>query len=202
MSDDQSNEHLMEGIAYREAGHVLMAYLLLKAGIADSSFAMPIHPRDRKYLVPEFSVVTVDGELSKLARPTFSLRSLVTVPLFIFAGFAAQRIQEGLASEAHSGDTEAEGRARGMIASYIDEYGGRTSGPESRLVEAFSDSYEVAEQGVRKHWRAVQALAQSLQEDRILSRDTAFEVIELHLPEETQKAVKTIASTQSPDKNA
>ena len=100
MSDDQPNG---QTIAYREAVHVLMAYLVLKAGFADSSFALPIASRDRKYLVPEFNMVTAEGELSKLSRPTFNLRSLVTVPLFIFAGFAAQRIHEDPPTEAHSG---------------------------------------------------------------------------------------------------
>lgn len=202
MSDDQPNEQLMEGIAYREAGHVLMAYLILKAGFADSSFSMPIASRDRKYLVPDFSVVTAEGELSKLARPTFSLRSLVTVPLFIFAGFAAQRIHEDLPTETRSGDTEAEGRARGMIASYMEEFGERTAGSDSRLPVAFSDSYELAEQVVRKHWLAVQALTQCLHEKRQLSREAAFEVIERHLPEETKRSVKNIASGQSPEKSA
>ena len=184
---DQPNGQTMEGIAYREAGHVLMAYLLLKTGFVDSSFGLPITSQDRKYLVPEFDVVTAEGELSKLARPMFSLRSLVTVPLFIFAGFAAQRIYESPSTETHSGDSEAEGRARGMIASYVEEFGGSTSGPDSRLSEAFSDSYKEAERGVRKHWLAIEALAQRLQEDRQLSRDAAFEIIERHLHKETKK---------------
>jgi hypothetical protein len=192
----------MEGIAYREAGHVLMAYLIFEAGIADSYFALPIAQQDRKYLVPDFEMVNADGELAELARPNFSLRSLITLPLFIFAGFAAQRIHEGDPPETRPGSTKLEGRATGMIASYIQEFGGSISGPDSRLVEASSDSYEFAEQEVQAHWPAVQALAQRLLNDKQLSREAAFEIIARHLSGGTKRDAESLAGEENPNEQA
>jgi hypothetical protein len=178
---DQPKEESLESITYREAGHVLMAYLIVKVGITDSSFALPISQGGRELLIPEFDMVAADGELSKLTQPTFSLRSLITVPLFIFAGFAAQRIHEDPSTPSISGNSKAEGLARGLMHAYWEEFGRDRSGPASKLEQAIKDSNDLAYQMVREHWHAVQALAQRLLEEGELGREEAFEVIERHL---------------------
>jgi hypothetical protein len=175
---DQPIEVSVEGIAYREAGHVLMAFLILKGSVSDFYFALPIAPEDRELMIPMIESVSPEGELSKHARPTMSLRSLLTVPLFIFAGFAARRIFEDPSTISSVGVTRPEGRAGGMIAGYFAEFGRDVSGPESKLAEAINDSYALAEKAVREHWNAVEALAQRLLDEGELDRDTAFAVIQ------------------------
>jgi hypothetical protein len=158
--NDQPEEESIESIAYREAGHAVMAYLMVKGELPDSLFALPVSQADREMLVPEFDEVGPDGELSKLAKPTFSLRSLLTVP------------------PPFAGNSDAEGRARGMIHAYSEEYGGDTSGPESKLQEATEHFNELAHQTIRDHWVAVEVMAQHLLEVGELDRKQALEVIE------------------------
>jgi hypothetical protein len=181
--NDKPKEQSIESIAYREAGHVLMAYLIVEAGITDSSFAVPISQGGRELLVPEFNLVAADGELSKLTQPTFSLRSLITVPLFIFAGFAAQRIYEDPSTPPIAGNSRAEGLARGLMHGYWEEFDRDRSGPDSTLTQAIKDSNDLAYQMIREHWHAVQSLAQRLLEEGELSRDEAFEAIQHYLAE-------------------
>ena len=149
---DRPNEVSIEGIAYREAGHVLMAYLIVETGITDSRFALPISPQGRELLVPDFKVIAADGELSKLVRPTFSLRSLLTVPLFIFAGFAAQRMYKDPTTPPIAGNSKAEGLARGLIHGYWEEFERDASGPDSKLQQVIKDLNDLAYQTIREHW--------------------------------------------------
>ena len=178
---DQAGDDSAEGIAFREAGHAVMAYLIVKAGIADSSFAAPISQGDRELLVPQFKAVAADGALSDLMQPRSSLRNLITVPLFVFAGFAAQRIHRDPSSEPVAGKSRAEGLARGMMHGYWEEFGGDASGAGSKLQQFIDDWNEFAHETIRDHWKSVSALAERLLEERELSREEAFEVIERHL---------------------
>ncbi len=73
-----------------------MTFLIVKAGIADHLFAAPIQSADRFWLVPGFDFLDMDHELSKLERPSPSVRSLLTTPLFLMGGAAAVRIRQGV----------------------------------------------------------------------------------------------------------
>lgn len=172
--------------AYRQAGHVLMAYLILEAGVADRFFALPIRARDRPALVPEFDQVRLDVDLALTDRPASSLRSLITTPLFLLGGEAAERIYRGVGMNTPLGNSTALSRARGTMYAYMEEFGGREA-PESdaRFSTVFRNYYEFIEQQVRDHWDSVLALAASIREAGQLSRAAAFELVEEHLSDET-----------------
>lgn len=200
---DLRNEESLESLAYREAGHVLLAYLIQKAGIADHFFALPIQASDRWSLVPGIEVVSLDGELSKLERTPSSLRSLITTPIFLLGGLAAERIRDGTPIDAPLANSVAIGRAMGMLASYFEEFGVENSQErESTLPAVIRDFYEFTEHQVSTHWASLQALARRLLDQKSLSKDEAFELIEVFLPEETREAVRRIASGESQDRHA
>jgi hypothetical protein len=185
---------VIESLAYREAGHVVVAYLITKAGIADHFFALPIQPADRPLLVPAFDLISLNGELSQLARPSPSLRSLITMPLFLLGGVAAVRIREGTHKEVPLSDSRAVSRAMGMMASYLEEYGGAdSSGTGSMIASAIKDFYLFVECELVHHWPALQALAQCLLEKGSLSRADAFELLDTCIPESDRKPSSTIA---------
>jgi hypothetical protein len=178
----------LESQAYREAGHVLMAYLITHAGIADHFFALPIQPADRGLLVPEFDLISLNGDLSQLAQPSFSLRSLITMPLFLLGGVAAARIRQGTPKEVPLPESPAISRAMGMLASYFEEYGATESqGTEGRIDMATKDFYRFAERELRNQWPALETFSLRLQEKGSLSRHDAFAFFDSCIPEENQK---------------
>ena len=190
----------LESQAYREAGHVLMAYLITHAGIADHFFALPIQPADRGHLVPEFDLISLNGALSQLARPSFSLRSLITMPLFLLGGVAAARIRQGTPQEVPLADSPAVSRAMGMLASYFEEYGATESqGTEGRIVIAIKDFYRFVERELRNQWPALETLSLRLREKGSLSKHDAFELFDSCILEENRKPSSRIARDESSD---
>jgi len=193
----------LEGQAYREAGHVLMAYLITQASIADHFFALPIQPGDRHLLVPEFDLISLDGDLSRLARPSFSLRSLITMPLFLLGGIAAARIRRGTLREVPLPESPAVSRAMGMLASYFEEFDAtEPQGTAGRIVMATKDFYQFAEQELRHQWPALEALALRLQQEGSLSRDEAFALFNSRIPEENRKPSSRIAGGKGAEASA
>ena len=203
MSERPSSADTLERLAHRQAGHVLMAYLITKAGIADHFFALPIQPVDRGHLVPEFDLISLNGDLSDLARPSFSLRSLITMPLFLLGGVAGERIREGTPKEAPLPPSLAVSRAMGMLASYFEEYGATESqGAESRIALAISDFYQFTERELRNHWPAVEAIALRLLKIESLNKYAAFDLIDIHIPESNRKPSSTVAGKDRPNRPA
>src|SRR3989304_1446923 len=188
----------LESQAYREAGHVLMAYLITRAGIADHFFALPIQPVDRGFLVPEFDLITMNGDLSELARPSPSLRSLTTMPLFLLGGVAAQRIREATPKELPLPPSPAVSRAMGMLASYFEEYGAIDAQAIFDGVGlAIRDFYRFTERELRNQWPALETLSLRLQEKGFLSRHDAFALLDNCIPEENQKPSSRIAREEA-----
>jgi len=190
----------LESQAYREAGHVLMAYLITHAGIADHFFALPIQSADRGLLVPEFDLISLNGDLSQLAQPSFSLRSLITMPLFLLGGVAARRIRQGTPKEVPLPESPAVSRVMGMLASYFEEYGATESqGTEGRIVMATKDFYRFVERELRNQWPALETLSLRLQEKGSLSRHDAFALIDSCIPQENRKPSSRIARDEGSD---
>ena len=195
---DQPNRQELEGRAYREAGHVVIAYLVVKAGAAEHLFALPIEPGDRSWLVPDFDTVDLQSELSSTERPSPSLRSLLTTPLFLMGGIAAERIRQGVPAEAPHKESRALGRARGMLASYAEEF--QASDPVASMNTMFTDLYQLTERELRSNWNSVQAVAEALLDQLRLSKATAFELVEANLPESTKEAVRAVGDRRAPDR--
>jgi hypothetical protein len=188
--NDQPVEPIVEDKTYCQAGHVLMAYLILNSGVADGFFAPPIPHEDRVYRVPELEEVDLKFEPGLSDRGSPRLRSLITTPLFLMGGEAAERLHKGVPSVTALGDSVAIGRANGMMLSYMEEFGGRDSPDrQDRFERDFRNDYDFVEGQVRDHWPSLEALAGSLQEEGKFPVDAAFERIESRLPEDSRRGV-------------
>jgi hypothetical protein len=144
--------------------------------------------------VPEFDEEDLEIDLGRLDRPSPSLRSLISTPLFLMGGEAADRIPRNASSDASLGDPTAIGQAGGTMMGYMEESGGDGS-PESRarFSSSFRNFYDFSEGRVRNHWLSLKVLDGALQEEPKLARDAAFERTESGLSEETRRAVAAIS---------
>jgi hypothetical protein len=181
--------------AFREAGHVVMAYLILKAGWLDFIFAIPIAAVDRPYLVPPFMHVTLEGAGVDWGEISFSLRSLITTPVILLAGFAAERLKDGISDAVLPASSPLTGQALGLLAAYEEEYGEEdTRERDRRAARVLVAYFELAEAAMLWHWKSIEALAQALLQSKTLSAEAAYAVVERHLPNSTQARIKALAS--------
>jgi hypothetical protein len=83
----------LEDIIYREAGHSVMAYLLLK------SFTRKYVPFDRSLILPPFEKVSIILPFKIWGKLTGSLGGLITVPQVLIAGYLAPKFIRAAMSE-------------------------------------------------------------------------------------------------------
>jgi hypothetical protein len=185
----------LEHRAYREAGHAVVSFLILKAGVADDLFLMPIASVDRPFLLAEFEQVSIGNGGADWSTLTFSLRSLITTSLVLLAGYASERIKYKINEDVAPDRSDLARSAWHLLGSYMEEYGEEDFSERDRqATEELIELYNLVEKELRFHWASVEGLANALLQQTVLSRDSAFEIIESNLPEETKVRVLTIAS--------
>jgi hypothetical protein len=189
----------LERRAYCEAGHAVMAFLILKAGIADNLFLLPVSADTRPYFVAKFEQISIKHTCSNWGAITYSLASLTTTPMVLLAGYAAERIKYNINEDVTPHCSDLTARAWHLSACYFDEYDrddSRTDCSERDrwATETLIERYNLVEKELRFHWASVEVLASALLSQEVLSRDSAFEIIENNLPEETKARVLVIAN--------
>ena len=104
--------------AYREAGHVVMSYLLLKG------FANKYVPISKDDILTEFSEVTIKHDSVNWKEITSNLGSMMTVPQVLLAGYAAEKTKFDFVEEISSQDSKLVESAWSLLDGYVDEYYG------------------------------------------------------------------------------
>lgn len=178
--------------AYREAGHAVMWYLIIKTGSADDLFAAPIQPPDRKNTLSEFQSVTIVGQGTDWGKFTFSLRSLLTTPLVLLAGNASERIKFNIDEDITHRTSSLTSLAHHLIASHIEEY---EQEDYRSATKEMKDGFELVERELRANWTSVEMLARMLLQHKALWANDVFEIIEKHLSEEAKARARVISET-------
>ncbi len=182
--------------AYREAGHVVMSYLLLKG------FTNKYVPISRDGILTEFTKVTIEGENTDWTKTTSNLGSLMTMPQVLLAGYAAEKIKFDIVEDVSSQDPKLLESAWSLLDTYIDEYY-ETNNPNERhkLTESFlSEVYAYVEENLRLHWASVDQLADLLLEQKSVSKEEAFEIVEEGIPEDLKIKAKSELSRTTTEK--
>ncbi len=169
--------------AYREAGHAVMWYLIIKTGLADDLFAAPIQPSDRKNMLAEFQRVIIMGKGTDWGKFTFSLRSLLTTPLVLLAGNVSEKIKYNIDEDITYKTSSLTSLAHHLIGSHIEEYEQEKYRSES---EELQEGLELVERELRTNWASVEMLARALLQHKALWAKDVFEIIEKHLSEEAK----------------
>jgi len=180
--------------AYREAGHTVMSYLLLKG------FTKKYVPLSRDAMLAGFSRVTIEGKHPKWSKITFKFESFMTVPQVLLAGYAAEMIKFNFAEEILSDDSKLLETAWSLLDGYISEYcWTNVPGGLNKFTDRFlQEIYAHVEGNLRLHWKSVERLADTLMDQKSLSKEKAFKVIEAEIPEDLIKKAKSELS-RSPD---
>jgi len=182
----------LEYRAYREAGHAVMWYLIIKTGLADDLFAAPIQAPDRKNLLAEFQNVTIVDKGTDWGNFTFSLRSLLTTPLVLLAGNASEKIKFNINEDITHRTSSLTSLAHLLIGSHIEEY---EQDDYRSATEEMKEGLELVERELRTNWAAVEMLARALLRFKTLSKKNVFLVIEKYLSDEAKARARTISET-------
>lgn len=167
--------------AYQQAGHALMAYLILEKGITDRLFLLSSTERD--LLLPDVQLLTIEDAGTGWAKTTFSLRSLTTVPIVLLAGYIATRKKYNLTDVEFSKHSKVVKLALGFCRGYVAEMCGDDYPPDFDQIvqDLFDKHWEFAEQVIEAHWHVIDALAEHLLAQKTMPTSEAFGLIEGYL---------------------
>jgi hypothetical protein len=175
-----------------------VAYLILQAGVAQHFFFAPGEYADRDAIVPRFEAVDLDADLLQAERPSSSLRSLITTPLFLTGGEAADRIRRNVPDDAPLGDSKAVSRAGKMMLGYMEVFeGANPPDRRGRFADVFRNYDDYVEGQVRYDWAGVAALVDRHQEQGRLTHPAAFDLIERNLDEQTKGRMERVDGEES-----
>lgn len=185
----------LEQIAYREAGHSVMAYLITKAGVFDDLYLAPIASCDRHLMLTEIEFVSIKAPFHNWGELTFSLRSLTATPRVLLAGYAASRQKYKWDEPFSPHNSTLTRSAWHLLCSYFEEYGTDDMAERDRLAtESLKSAYNEVEKVIAEHWHIVQAVAGTLMEETLLVKEQLFAVIDSQLSLETREKVAVIAN--------
>lgn len=174
-------------VAYREAGHYVMAYLI-RYGFTDRYV-----PFDRSLILPIYSGVTIEEPRTDWEELTGSLGSLGTVAQVHLAGFAAERQQYKSTSLPLPTYSPLLGRAKGLLSSYLEEYGHEDEDWRIANAEAtklLADMLTYVENQVAAAWPAIEALAQALLLQKNVKATMADAIISVYLSDEAKQQAR------------
>jgi ATP-dependent Zn protease len=183
--------HSIERLAYQEAGHAVMSYLIRKG------FTEKYVPIDRSLILPTFKKVAINGESADWGEITFGLGSLITTAQVLLAGNASEQIKFGTRNDMPAPEAASVKRAEHLTAAYIEEYAGEGMGfseRDERTNELVHEMSKFVDEILRTHWASVEALATALLEHRSLSENQAFGIIERDIPEDAKGRAKAFAA--------
>jgi hypothetical protein len=159
-----------------------MSFLILKAGLADDLFLMPIASGDHASMLSEFKSITIEGEDADWGKLTSSLRSLITTSLVLLAGHASERIKYGVSGEISPHSSTLAEKAWHLLGSYFEEYGEKDWEERHRqATRELEELFELADKELRARWASVDALANALLQSKTLSEGEAFQIVERYL---------------------
>lgn len=182
----------LEGRAYREAGHATMSFLIRKG------FVERFVPVDRSLMLPEFAIVSIEGQGVDWGEITRGLGSLMTVPMVLLAGCLAEQIKYPSHQSGHLPlDDPLVKKALHLITAYIEEYGSDQMSFAERDTEAGKTLAEMSgyvADILRMHWASVESLASALLQNKMLRKSEAFELIEKEITDEAKARAEAFAS--------
>lgn len=168
-----------EHSAYREAGHTVMSYLILK-GFTDQYI-----PISRQDILSEFHQVTIEVESTHWAKTTFALGSFITVPQVLLAGDLSEAIKFNRPTDLTSRKLKLVNEARDILRGYVAEYyTDDVSANRKETEKLFGQLRSHVEENLLRHWTSIESLATALLEQKTISTEKAFELIERHIPDD------------------
>jgi len=173
------------GGAYREAGYAVLSYLIRHG------FTTKYVPIGRLDCLPPFEQVTIEGESPDWTKVTSNLCSLVTVPQVLLAGYVAETIKHDILEDISPRKSKLIEEAESWLGAYVDEYYTgdfikRRRDTKNLLMKIFGYVKET----IQTHWASVDTLANALVQQKTLSEEKAFELIERDIPDDFKMKAK------------
>ena len=181
----------IERLAYREAGHAVMSYLIRKG------FTEKYVPVDRSLILPAFKEVALSGEGADWGEITSGLGSLITTAQVLLAGNASEQLKFSTSKDTSAPEAALVKQAEHLTAAYIEEYAGEGIGlseRDARTKELLQEISKFVDETLHIYWTSVEALATALLERTSLLEDEAFGIIERYIPEDAKARAKAFAS--------
>lgn len=153
--------------------------------------------------MPPFEPVTIEGESLDWTKVTSNLGSLVTVPQVLLAGYVAETIKHDILEDISPRKSKLIEEAESWLGAYVDEYYTgdfikRRRDTKNLLMKIFGYVKET----IQTHWASVDTLANALVQQKTLSEEKAFELIERDIPDDLKMKAKTELSRTVPEKLA
>ena len=180
-------------IAYQQAGHAVMSYLI-RNGFTDKFV-----PISRSDCLPGFEHVTIEGKTTDWTKITSNLGSLVTVSQVLLAGYVSETIKYELSPRKSKLVEE----AQAWLGAYVEEYYTDNSKEKQRYTTIFlMEVFAYVKENIQAHWACVDALANALLQQKTLSEEKAFGIIEEVIPEDLKRKAKVELSRTTTEKLA
>ena len=169
----------LEHLAYHEAGHAVMSYLLREG-----------HTNKQTIPLDEFEKVAIQGEMQDWGKTTVSLDSWISAAQALLAGHISEKIKYGGLDDVLYGDSAQDlSAAKHLIASFIEEMTRDSEAVRKQTPKSLELHATLAETGLRCHWLAVEALAQALLKRKILTGKKAVKIIKVAIARQTHRVL-------------